>query len=444
LGVLAHARVGRAEDERAPPPDPSKGERYDGRPPQNASAGSSALWVPRVLFFPVRLLMWGIEPASKSGVEFEQQHHLYSRLYSAFTSDDGQVGLRPTFTWVSSFRPSVGIHLFDDKLLGPGTKAAFEMAGGVDVVELALHLRPTHVGRPFQTFLDLRFDRRNDWIFAGIGAFAPVPPGTTTRYLQDRLDMAVRFDLRPRRFLAFTFGELFGLRRFANGEVYDGDLPIAEVYCARVNGNCIPGTVDEAQVPFFNQGTTFFRSAAGVHLDLRDDPIRPTIGALLSFEADYTHGVGGDDDSSYFRLRESAVVDINLWRHRNTLVLRGSSELVLPTDEHAAVPFSELATLGGPWSLRGYRVNLFRDFSSLVVGAEYRWAVLGWLDTSLFADWGGVFGRKYANFGASRMQPDVGFGFRLHTRDRFYLRFEVAYGFDGGGWQIYLTGRSLP
>jgi hypothetical protein len=42
------------------------------------------------------------------------------------------------------------------------------------------------------------------------------------------------------------------------------------------------------------------------------------------------------------------------------------------------------------------------------------------------------------------MQADLGFGFRIHTTDRFFLRFQFAYGFDGGGWQIYLTGHNLP
>jgi hypothetical protein len=33
---------------------------------------------------------------------------------------------------------------------------------------------------------------------------------------------------------------------------------------------------------------------------------------------------------------------------------------------------------------------------------------------------------------------------RLHTRDRFYIKLQVAYGFDNGGWQVYLTGQNTP
>jgi hemolysin activation/secretion protein len=107
------------------------------------------------------------------------------------------------------------------------------------------------------------------------------------------------------------------------------------------------------------------------------------------------------------------------------------------------VPFSELAIVGGPETLRGFRWMAFRDFSSLLLQAEYRWPIALWVDASLFVDWGGVFGRWYANFGAKQMQPDVGFGFRLRSRDKFYIKLQFAYGFDTG-WQIYITGQNLP
>jgi hypothetical protein len=425
---------------RAPPPNPASGESYDGKTVESSPA-KAALWVPRVLLFPFRLLFWALEPPSRLGVEFEQEHHLYGHLYSALTSDDGQIGIRPTFHWVNSFRPSFGAHVFDDKLLGPGTRSDFDILGGVDVFRAAVHLRPTHLGRPVQGYFDTLFDRRNDWLFTGIGSHAPLPPNSSARYLQDRFDLGMRLDLRPTPVLAFTFGGYFGWRHFDNGEAYSGDPPISQVYCRRFNGECIPNTVSDIQVPGFNQGTQFLRTSAGVHLDLRDDLIRPTVGALIDAEADYSHGIG-DDESNYFRLRGAAAFSINLWRHRYVLIFRGVTELVLPVESF--VPFSELATLGGPEDLRGFRVQEFRDFSSLLGTAEYRFPLLAWVDTSIFADYGGVFGEKYQGFGASRMQPDVGFGFRLHTRDRFYIKLQFAYGFDGGGWQIYLTGQNLP
>ena len=100
-------------------------------------------------------------------------------------------------------------------------------------------------------------------------------------------------------------------------------------------------------------------------------------------------------------------------------------------------------TLGGPNDLRGFRVQEFRGYSSMFGTIEYRWPLLKWVETEIFADYGGVFGKNYQGIGATQMQPDIGFGFRLHSRDRFFVRMQFAYGFDGG-WQVYLTGQNFP
>jgi hypothetical protein len=426
---------------RAAAPDPAKGERHDGRRPRTRFR-DAVLWVPRVLLFPLRALIWAIEPPTRMGVEMEQRNHLYGRMFALLTSDDGLIGIRPSFVWTRSFRPSFGVHVFHDRLLGPGTRSSLDVSGGEDVFAAAVRLRPTRLGRRVHVFFDTSFLRRNDRLFTGIGTQMPLAPGVAARYLENRLDVGARVDLRPRTFLAFTFGGFFGWRRFGVGEGYDGDPSIDESYCVRVDGVCSP-VIDEARVPGFNHGTQFARAAAGAHLDLRDNLVRPTVGALVSAETDYSHGLG-DDRSSYFRVRGSATIDINLWARSHVLVLRGVTEVVLPTDEGGVVPFSELVTLGGPHDLRGFRVQELRGFSSLVATAEYRWAVLKWIDATLFTDYGGVFDRKYQGFGASRMQPALGFGFRMHSRDRFYLKLQLAHGFNGGGWQIHLTGRNLP
>ena len=443
MAWLEHSAVADTSHEtRDRAPDPAKGESYDGRSP-DPSPSKLALAAPRVLFLPLRLLLWALESPARALVQLEERRHLYDRLYYTFTSVDGQIGVRPAFEWSLAFRPSVGVHLFDHRLLGPGTKLDLDLSGGIDVVHAALHARPTRIGRRVQLHLDSVFDRRNDFLFTGLGATAPLTPAhQETRYLANLLDVGGRLDLRSHPFVVFSFGGFFGLRRFANDEAYWGDPQIAQVYCVRIVDRCVPGTVDEALVPGFNRGTQFLRGSAALHVDLRDNLVRPTLGALLDAEADYSHGLGWDD-SSYFRIRGALSLDLNLWRgHSHVLVVRGVTQLVAPLGD-AAVPFTELPTLGGPNDLRGFRWQEFRDFSSLLVTAEYRWPILLWADAALFVDYGGVFDRTYHGFGAPRMQPDVGLGVRLHSRDRFYLRVQLAYGF-GNGWQFYLSGQNLP
>ncbi len=438
-GLLLVTLSVRAEESDAP--DPTRGERYDGRvsDPQPSRA---ALWVPRILFAPFWLLSAALEQPTRLGIELEERHHLYDHMIRMSTSEDGMVGIRPTFEWASSFRWSVGAHVFDDKLLGPGTKFRFDIAGGIDVAHLQIRGRPTRLGRPVQVFFDSRFDHRNDYLFTGIGTDPPVfvKPHGASRYKADVLDLGGRIDFNVAPWVAFSIGGDYGFRKFYDSESYKDVPPIQDVYCVRVEGVCIPGTVSEALVPGFNQGTQFVRTSAAVHFDLRNHRVRPTLGALLDAEADYSKGIG--DVSSYFRFRESVALDFNLWAHSHVLVLRGDTELVVPAGNDF-VPFSELATVGGPQDLRGFRISEFRGFSSLTATAEYRWPIMLWVDAMMFVDYGGVFDRNYKNFGASQLHPDVGFGFRVATRDRFYLRLQVAYGFDHG-WEVYLSGMNLP
>jgi hypothetical protein len=404
--------------------------------------GRAALWIPRILFAPFWLLSYALEQPMRAAIELEERHHLYDHMLRLSTSEDGLVGLRPTFNWYSSFRWAVGAHVFDERLLGPGTKFHFDIAGGVDVSHLQIRGRPTRLGRPVQVFFDTRFDHRNDYLFTGIGTDPPVfvKPHGATRYKADVLDVGGRVDLNAAPWLAFSIGGTYGLRKFHDSESYNGDPPIQDVYCVRSNGVCIPGTVSEVLVPGFNQGTQFVRTSAGIHFDFRDNPVRPTLGAVLNAEADYSKGLG--DASSYFRFREAIAIDINLWAHSHVLVLRGDTMLVVPL-ETGFVPFSELATVGGPQDLRGFRISEFRGFSSLTATAEYRWPIMLWVDAMVFVDYGGVFDRNYANFGASQLHPDLGFGFRVSNRDRFFLRLQVAYGWDHG-WEVYLSGQNLP
>jgi outer membrane protein assembly factor BamA len=108
------------------------------------------------------------------------------------------------------------------------------------------------------------------------------------------------------------------------------------------------------------------------------------------------------------------------------------------------VPFSELLTLGGVDTLRGYRLGAFRDQSLLMFTAEYRWPVWMYADAALFVDWGGTFGRNFAGFDARRFLWDLGLSLRIATRSQFYLSAGLAYGFQGGGVQFLLSGGSGP
>src|SRR5262249_38787976 len=132
-----------------------------------------------------------------------------------------------------------------------------------------------------------------------------------------------------------------------------------------------------------------------------------------------------------------------VWRHRALYLGVSVDDLVRIGD--TPIPFSELATLGGPEDLRGFGRGRFRGASSMLATAEWRWPVWMWMDGTLFFDYGGGFGPAFKGFAVGDLRPDIGIGFRVHTASKFVMRIQVAYGFGGdGGWRLVIAGNGNP
>ena len=440
---LAIARISAAADDRAPAPDPSRGDGYDGRgadPP----GYDAALFVPRVLLFPIRLTFLALEPPARWATEFEQRHHIGQHIRDLTTSADGKIGVRPELHWSTSFQPSFGARYFDFRSLGYETSLIALGLAGPDIGHGELLVRPTPFSAPVQLTLGAVYDHRDDRLFAGVDNFVPFGMFQLgpSRYESDMLDTDALVGFRVAPPLVLSVGGSFGWRKFADGEPLNGDPKITDVYCVRnPNGTCVPGSINPTLVPGFIEGTRFVRAVAGITLDLRDSTVHSATGALIAAGGDYSHGLGSDD-SSYFRVYGSLTIPITIYRLRHVLLLRGATQLTEPIGS-TPIPFSELPTLGGPSDLRGFRDQLLRGHSSFIATAEYRFPVWMWMDAAVFVDYGGVFGPRYAGFGVSHMQPDLGVGLRLFTRDQFWLRVQLAYGW-GEGWRFTLSTLSWP
>ena len=77
------------------------------------------------------------------------------------------------------------------------------------------------------------------------------------------------------------------------------------------------------------------------------------------------------------------------------------------------VPFYLQPTLGGAYSLRGFRTFRFRDRSALLLQAEYRWRINEFVEGALFYDTGAV-GPELGDIG--KLERDYGFGLRAGSR----------------------------
>jgi Omp85 superfamily domain len=108
----------------------------------------------------------------------------------------------------------------------------------------------------------------------------------------------------------------------------------------------------------------------------------------------------------------------------HTLALRAWVSSSDPS-EGDTVPFYLQPTLGGSYSLRGYRTFRFRDRSALLLQAEYRWRINEFVTGALFYDTGAV-GPELGEIG--KLERDYGFGFRAGSRATVAFRLDVAFG----------------
>jgi hypothetical protein len=418
---------------QAPPPDPAQGERPDGRI-ESADSRQGALVVPRILLAPLRFFIKALSYPTQSFMWLVVRYHVAEWLYAATTTSDGLRGVRPEVAWNLSFAFAGGLDYFDHRSLGPGTSLdARLIAGGANIVETGVALRPTPARWPAQARLTLDYAQRDDQYFNGIGA-----GHLGSRYAIRALSGSAGALWRPARILSIGASTQGAIKRFGDGDPRAGDPSIGEVYCVRVIGRCIDDEVDPRQVPGFDRGTQFMRSTVDVTLDLRDSAFRPTRGFAFNLVADYTHGLGFDH-SSYFRLTGTASFAVSVWQHSHIFVLRATAGLIEPIND-VPVPFSELLVTGGPDSMRGFRTGGFRDSSLLIVSGEYRWPIWMFADASLFVDYGGTFAQSFRDLDANRLRWDVGTALRITTRSQFFLRLGLAYGFSGGGVQLIISG----
>jgi hypothetical protein len=437
VAVVLAGSIARAGEPASAPPDVLRGERYDGRQLKRP-ARDYLLVVPRLVLLPPRLLMLGLGAVAKPVMEWNERKHVVEQVVGALTSSDGLVGVRPVINYELSFRPSFGVLYFNDRLPRGAHLTVSTAIGGPETI-----LQNAHVTVPLlhgRAAIDVGavYRRRNDELYTGIGMRNPLP---FARFATDAADATATFSMHPLEPLRLELGVDFGIRRFADGERYDGDRPIAEVYCVRgVDGRCLTGVVDELLVPGFGAGTQFARGTAAVHLDSRRD--ETSAGLLVDASAQYTHGLGADA-SSYLRLHGHVGTSFEIWRHR-TLYLGVSADDMIAFGS-TPVPFSELVVLGGPEDLRGFQRGRFRDSSSLIATVEYRWPIWMWMDGSLFFDYGGVFGPGFSRFAVGDLRPDVGLGLRVHSSSKFMMRIQVAYGFGSeGGIRLVIAGNGNP
>jgi hypothetical protein len=359
---------------------------YDGRGPRPTTLGEGLLWAPRVLLAPPyfvseyllrRPLGLAIASAERAG--------LPAKIYDFFAfGPDHRAGIIPAASIDFGFQPNVGLYMFWNDALERGHDLRLRGATwGKDWLSGAFSER-FHVGRNrYDHFaLDASALRRPDYMFFGLG------PNTRSsqrvRFGRDTLHAQASYDQRLWRFSSFRAELGVESVDFRRGGV-ENDETLDQAIEA--------GTI--AAPAGYPRGYALLRSTLSAAYDSRLP--RPTQGSGVRAEGTVSHAAELHENDSFLSYGATVGGFWDLTEHRRVVSLSASVHFVDPLSR-AAVPFTELAELGGTEEMRGFYPGRLVDRSSAVLGLGYRWPIWIWLDGELRSELGDVFGEHLSGF----------------------------------------------
>jgi len=178
-----------------------------------------------------------------------------------------------------------------------------------------------------------------------------------------------------------------------------------------------------AQVPGFF-GTEMWSLQFKYYRDTRNVTGHPKKGGEEYLAYEFAKEINGDT----FGYRKFTL-DFRRYLHLFYDRVMAVRMLVEITDsqQNKQIPFYQLAGLGGPNSLRGYRPVRFRDKDLILAGVEYRWPVHTMAIAYGFFEEGRVFSNIFDEFSFGEFKYSFGGGLRLKSIDGGLIAiFEIA------------------
>jgi hypothetical protein len=396
---------------------------YDGRP-ESTSAGEVLLWVPRILLSPFYLVS---EYVVRRPLGFllttAEQAHVPEALYSLFTFGvDHKAGILPIAFVEFGFDPSVGLYFFWDDAFVNGHDLRMSgstwgddwLAGGVtsrfDLPRArGLELEATAVRRP-------------DFRFYGLGPDAPQE--ALSRYGANRFDVHTTFE--QRFFRSSRFALTLGLRDvgFHRGH-YDDDPTLGQQVAAGVFET----------PPGYPGGYTNLYNRVFLAIDSRRPRPAPGSGVRVQLVTEQQSDLAESPESGFVRYGMSAGGFYDLNDHGRVVSLSGAVLFADPLGSQP-IPFTELATIGGDESMRGFPDGRLYDRSAALLTLRYRYPIWILLDGSIQVAVGNVFGEHLQGFSATRLRFSAAIG--IESVGSPDSSFELLFGigsepFDLGG-----------
>ena len=179
--------------------------------------------------------------------------------------------------------------------------------------------------------------------------------------------------------------------------------------------------------------------AAGAGAGTGRDPVPLGGGFSGAYEAALLYATTLSGDAASAALLES---DARLYYYLATpLPALAGHQLALQQVLHLSsgeLPFSELPSIGGANSMRGYAADRFRDSTSTLLQVDYRFPIYRKFKGALFAGLGTV-GDAPADFGLGGYKPAGGGGLRYQMGPTPDTSFRLDFAITPEGFGVYFT-----
>jgi hypothetical protein len=422
LAVVASASAPALADAADPPKRPLPD--YADRPARRATPGEVLLWVPRVVFSPVYFTTEYLLRRPLGAIVSEAERaNLPAALYDFFAfGPNHKAGITPIAFVDFGFVPSVGVYAFWDDALVKGDDLRAHFSGwNSDWLAGSFVQRTRFHGKDSVT-VKLSAMRRPDQVFYGVGP--RTLQNVQSRYGEDRLGASATADFPLWR--ASKVQAAMGVRHssFYDGH-FGGDRGILEQSAA--GAFRLPDA--------FVQGYTAEYNDVLLALDSRrpfpDEGSGVRVEAQAHQGSDFSQAAG----SGWLRYEGAVGGFVDLDGHRRVVSLSLQTIFSDPLGSRP-VPFTELVSLGGDAPMPGFYPGRLVDRSAAVGTLRYRWPIAPFVDGSLQAALGNVFGAHLEGFDSKLLRFSGAIGLESDSSPDSNFQILVGFGtetFEHGG-----------
>jgi len=375
---------------------------YDGREDPGPDAGDVLIWIPRILFGPITLVLdYGIRRPLGLLMTTAEREAWDAFLFDLFTWNERKSGIVPTFFVAFGIQPSVGLSYWSNDEIAEGHQLRLSAAfGGVDFLNASGAYRITsHGGR---TAVGVRggAQLRPDNVYSGIGWDAV---STQYRFREESYRGSVHLDMRYWR------ESTLRLEAGVDGHAFDTNGYVA--FATNPGNQSLSTGIQDGVVerPPGLEGYVAYRQRIELSLDTREREPAPGHGVRVQAHAELAFDLNEPTDRQWLRYGGGVggFLDVGARRVFGLWLLTRFSDPVASQP----VPFTELVELGQEHLLmQGFLRGQLRGRSAVAATLEYTYPVWTRLDARLHVSLGNVFGDHLQGFSMDRLRVSFGLG----------------------------------